>query len=250
MWFFYDVTHRLHRYCNPISADKIEQLGCILDLQQGMRVLDIACGFGQLLITYANDFGIHGVGVDASPLAVKRALKRKREQAPNAEMQFVHERGENYRLADDEQQYDVVMCIGASWIWNGYEGTVKAMRGFCKPSGLLVVGEPHWKTEPSAEYLATQDFDRTTFFTLHENVTMARDMGLRLVYLIVSNEDDWDQYETLQVAGVDRFARENPDHPDLPAIRERVDTGYESYLKWGRDTFGFATLVFRVPESE
>jgi len=251
IWLFYEVTHRLHTYCNPISGDKVADLARVLDLKPGMRVLDIASGLGQMLIELANGYGVEGVGVDASPYCVKRALHRKQDQAPDADIQFIHERGENFHLpevGDGDPRFDVVMLVGASWIWKGYEGTLKALMEFVKPGGLIVIGEPHWKTEPSDEYMATQGFDRDAFFTMHENVTIAQDMGLGFVYMVVSSESDWDRYEMLQVAGVDRFAREEPDHADLAEIREKVDVGYDSYLRWGRDVFGFATFVFRMPD--
>ncbi len=252
MWFYYDVTHQLHTYCNPIAAQKVDELIRILDLQPNDRILDIACGFGQLLITLASKHEIQGIGVDASPYAIKAAHHRKQAHVPHADITFIHERGENYHLpsANDTDQntdprFDVVMCIGASWIWHGYEGTINALKNFCKPDGLIVIGQPHWITEPSTAYLESQDFTRDEFHTLHENTTIAKANGLDLIYLTVSTQQDWDQYESLQVAALDRFARAEPNHPDLNEISQKVKQGYEDYLHWGRNTFGFATYILR-----
>ncbi len=248
MWFYYDVTHRLHTYCNPISVDKMNELIRILDLKPQDRVLDIACGLGQLLLTIADSCDISGVGVDASPYYVKRALHRKQECAPHADIQFIHELGEHYKLPDDgdsDPRFDVVMLVGASWIWNGYKGTLDAIMAFCKPGGLIVIGEPYWKAKPPEEYLKFQELGRDALFTLHENVNIAKEKGLDPVYFVDSSNTDWDRYEMLQVASVDQFAQEEPNHPDLAETREKVNANYDSYLKWGREGLGFATHVFR-----
>jgi hypothetical protein len=56
--------------------------------------------------------------------------------------------------------------------------------------------------------------------------------------------------EMPQVAAVDRFARENPDDPDLDEIRDGVIRGKDVDLRWGRREMGYATLVLRTPGGE
>jgi len=43
-WKFFDITHREHIICNPISVEKLEQLIALLRLKPGARVLEIATG--------------------------------------------------------------------------------------------------------------------------------------------------------------------------------------------------------------
>ncbi len=74
--------------------------------------------------------------------------------------------------------------------------------------------------------------------------------GLVPIYTTVSNQDDWDRYETLQWYAVAVFARENKNDPDLPAILARVNTGRTNYLRWGRDTLGWALYLFQKREDE
>jgi len=44
MWKFFDITHREHILCNPMSLEKLEELITLLTLKPGARVLDIATG--------------------------------------------------------------------------------------------------------------------------------------------------------------------------------------------------------------
>ena len=57
--------------------------------------------------------------------------------------------------------------------------------------------------------------------------------------------DDWQLEDALEIA--QRMLREHPDDPDLPEITRRVHASRETYLKWGRDTLGWAVYLFRMP---
>jgi len=245
-WLYYDVTHALHTYCNPITARKTAEIGRVLGLKPQNRVLDIACGHGEMLVSWAAEHGISGVGVDASPYAIERAKRRAAGRDQDDDIVFLLARGEEYRTPRAER-FDVTACIGASWIWGGYRGTLQALMGFTRPGGLLVVGQPHWITDPPEEYLKSEELDRQAIHTLWENVSIAQDLSLRLIYLTESSRDEWDRYEMLQAAGVDRFEQEHAGHPDLEEIRAQSDRSRDAYLRWGRDCLGFAVYVFRTP---
>jgi SAM-dependent methyltransferase len=244
MWLYYDATHRDHLFCNAINEEKMKQLARVLELDSSTRVLDIACGHAECLVSWAEQFGISGVGVDLSPYAIQHAEKRRSSRVPDADLQILHQGGEDYR-ADDP--FDVAMCVGASWIWNGFEGTLKALISFAKLGGLIVSGEPYWMREPPDEYLKAEGMTRDQFFTLDGCRKVALGLGLGVVWMIGSSLDDWDRYEMDQAASFDRFARERPDHPDLEAIRALRKKADENYLRWGREHLGFATWVFRTP---
>jgi len=61
----------------------------------------------------------------------------------------------------------------------------------------------------------------------------------------VSSKDDWDRYEGLQWYSVSEYARAHPEDPDLPEIVERVHKERSLFLRWGRETLGWAIYVFR-----
>jgi len=68
---------------------------------------------------------------------------------------------------------------------------------------------------------------------------------LDLVHTIVSSQDDWDRYEGLQWFATAEHARTHPDDPDLAEVVERVEKAKAAYLRWGRDTLGWAIYMFR-----
>ena len=246
-WFYYDAVHALHRYCNPISEPAVRELESVHDLEPGDRELDIACGHATLLLEIAERIGPVGTGVDASPFALGRAEAAKASRGEELDVTLVHGRGETYV---NDQPFDVAMCIGASWIWNGYAGTLRALRSFVRPGGLLVAGEPYWIQEPPDSYLEAESLRRDEFPSLAGYHAFAVKEGLSLVWMRASSQQEWDRYEMLQTASFDHFLRAHPDHPDIEAIRQRLMPSKAAYIDWGRDGLGFAIWVWRVPEDE
>jgi 2-polyprenyl-3-methyl-5-hydroxy-6-metoxy-1,4-benzoquinol methylase len=49
-WKYYDVTHRHHDLMNPLSGEALEAALDRAALPPGARVLDVACGKGNLLV--------------------------------------------------------------------------------------------------------------------------------------------------------------------------------------------------------
>jgi len=244
IWKFYDVTHRYHEVWNPTSRAKLDELIGLLRLNPGSAVLDIACGKGELLTRLAERYEISGIGVDISPYCVTDAEQKLRERVPGAQIQILNMDGADY---SPDQLFGLAMCIGASWVYKGHRGTLSALKTMTKPDALILVGEPFWLKDPDDAYLVAENLTRDMFGTHYENVLVGEDEGLFPLYTMVSSQDDWDRYETLQWYAAEKYARDNPDDPDVSEILTRVAHGRTNYLHWGRDTLGWAMYLFRKP---
>ena len=243
IWKFYDVTHRYHEVCNPTSRAKLDELVALLDLNRGSAALDIACGKGELLTRLAERYEISGIGVDISPYCVADAERKLRERVPGAQIQILNMDGADYK---PDQLFDLAVCIGASWVYKGHRGTLRTLKTMTKPDALILVGEPFWLKEPDDAYLGAENLTRDMFGTHHENVLIGEDEGLFPLYTMVSNQDDWDRYETLQWYAANKYAGDNPDDRDVSEILTRVARSRTNYLRWGRDTLGWAMYLFRT----
>lgn len=245
IWKYYGVTHVDHLICNPTSEAKLDELVGLLPLQPGARVLDIACGKAELLIRIARHHDASGVGVDISPYETEVARRRVVEHQLQDRIEIVHMGGADYDAAPGS--FDLTMCIGASWVWDGYLGTIEAFKNIVKPGGLIAIGEPYKMREPSAEYMAAEPEFVPNLVTHAENVEVAVNAGLRPLYAIASSQDDWDRYEGLLWRAAEGYAIENPDDPDVPYLLERTRKSRNVYLRHGRDTLNWAIYLFRAP---
>ncbi len=243
-WKYYDICLKRHLLCNPISEEKFERLCRLLRLERGARVLDIACGKGEFLIRLAELYDISGVGVDISPYCIRDCLEKHKNRLPNSNIKFIEMDGAKYK-PEPSEAFDLAMCIGASWVYGGYRGTVQALKKVTKPNGLVIIGETFWLKEPSEEYLRADGFRRDEYGPHYDNVRVGEEEGLSCIYTLVSNHDDWDHYETLHWWSIDEYVRAHPEDPDVPELLERNRREKETYLHWRRETLGWAIYVFR-----
>ena len=243
-WKFHDITHREHVVCNPTNEEALARLVELLRLPPDARVVDIACGKGEFLIRLAEAYGVRGTGVDISPYFILAAEARLKMRAPAANVTFTQMDGADFR-PDKPHSLNLASCIGASWIFGGHAGTLDALVSMVTPGGWVIVGEPYWLQEPSEDYLEASGETREGFGTHASNVEAGERRGLDLVHTLVSSQEDWDIYEGLQWYATAEHARTHPDDPDLPEIVRRVAKNKAVYLRWGRDTVGWAIYVFR-----
>ncbi|MHA2600548.1 MAG: SAM-dependent methyltransferase [Candidatus Thorarchaeota archaeon SMTZ1-83] len=227
-----------------MSQEKLERFCSLLRLPQGARVLDIACGKGEYLVRLAEIYSASGVGVDISPFCIIDCKEKHRERVPEADLVFLEMDGAKYE-PDVPEAFDLSMCLGASWVFKDHRGTLKALKGMTKPGGFVVVGEPFWLKEPDNEYLEATQMTEDDYRSHEENVLLGEEEGLTSLYTIVSSQDDWDHYETLQWWAVNDYIQSHPDDPDNQELLERSMKTREIYLRWGRDTLNWAIYVFR-----
>ena len=95
IWKYYNITHRHHVVCNPLLPEKVERI-CWL-LRPGGRVLDMACGKGELMIRLEELYGISGVEVDLSPYFIEDCLEKQRKRAPGSDLKFLLMDGAEYK---------------------------------------------------------------------------------------------------------------------------------------------------------
>ncbi len=250
-WKFYDITHRDHVLCNPTSIEKVDEIVGLLDPGASPRILDVASGKGEFLVRVAERFGgpdgsgVSGVGIDISPFCVADLREKVAGRIPAARIEILEMDGADYRPSTGA--FDLAVCMGGDWVFGGLRPTLRWLAEAARPGGRIVFGEPFWKKEPAAEYLASSGLTRDTFGSHADNVDAGVAEGLVPWLAYVSSDDEWDRYETLQWRATARYAESHRDDPDLPELLARVEKERHEYLTWGRDTLGWALYVFARP---
>jgi SAM-dependent methyltransferase len=240
MPWWYAVVECDHGIQNPTSAEKISLLGERLRLTPQSHVLDVACGKAGPASLLASEFGCRITGVERAPEFAAAARERVADAGLADRIEIVERDASQLRF--DEERYDVAMCLGASFVWSGLEGTLAALTPAVRPRGHVVVGEPYWRTWP----LPT-GIDDDGFVTLAETAARFSAADLALTTLIAASDDDWDRYESLHWRAVDEWLDEHIDDTDAPEFRERDARYRDRYLRWQRELLGWAIFAARKP---
>lgn len=258
----HEIAESGHRILNPFTPEKLMLVGELCRLQAGQRLLDLASGKGEMLCRWADRFGVQGLGVDLSEVFVAAARARAAElgvadrvrfscgdarravSAPAAGPDAGLDAGPD-GAGPERASYDLVSCLGATWIGDGLAGTIGLMRPMLRPGGLLLVGEPYWHEDPPPAAFAALGLDPGQCTDLAGTLDRIAATGQELVEMVLSDPDSWDRYVASQWWTVAEWLDRNPGHPDSAAMREYLDGTRRAHLGYGRRYLGWGVFVLR-----
>lgn len=241
---FHEIAEGNHRILNPFTHEKLMLLGEICRLQPDMRQLDLACGKAEMLCQWSNRWKIQGIGVDISKVFLSAAQERARELDVESQISLVEADVGKY-LAQ-AASFDIVSCIGATWIGNGIEGTIKLMLPALKEGGLMLVGEPYWMDTPPDEAYLSSGIPAEEFASLIGTQDRIRNAGMKVVEMVLADQDSWDRYVAGQWWTIYEWLRANPDDPDFEEVKNINEISRRDYLEYGRRYLGWGVFVLRV----
>ncbi len=240
----HEISEANHHILNPFTHEKLMLLGEVCRLTPEMRQLDLCCGKGEMLCQWAQRWGISGVGVDISKVFLAAARERAAELGVSDRVSLIE--GDAGQYIAEAQGFDVVSCIGATWIGNGLVGTLKLMLPALKPGGLLLVGEPYWIEPPPEEAYAGIGVGKEDYTSLLGNLERFDSVGLDLVEMVLANPDSWDRYEAAQWWTQHEWLRAHADDPRAADVRAMFDRSHREYLLYERRYFGWGVFALKA----
>jgi len=111
-----------------------------VDLRAGQRVLDVACGTGNVALSAARRF-CDAVGVDFVPALIERA----RERAAAERLPATFEVGDAENLPFEDASFDAVLSIFGSMFAPDQEKAAAELVRVCRPGGTI--GLANWTPE-------------------------------------------------------------------------------------------------------
>ncbi len=239
-WTIREGSHRIH---NPLTQEKLAVLGSALRLPPGTRVLDLACGSGEMLCTWARDHGFTGTGVDISSAFIGSARERARELGVADKVSFTHANASGYVA---REPVEVAACLGATWIGGGAAGTVDLLRRSLAPGGMMLIGEPYWRKEPPDEETVLG-----AWATAKDQFTVGLDgllgsfgeMGLDVVEMVIADEDSWDRYDAAKWLNIRRWLDANPGDELYAEMRAELTAAPLRHARYQREYLGWGVFA-------
>jgi SAM-dependent methyltransferase len=233
----HEIAERDHVIQDPTSPDKIRRVGEYLRLDASSHVLDLGCGMAGPAIILAREFGCRIDGVEVRPAFADEARRRVTDAGLDDRITIVTA---DARTLEPCDRVDVVLCLGAAFIWGDIGAAAAACRTRVRDGGHVVIGEPFWRRRPLPAGVEAQEW-----VDLRGTIERFEGAGLRLVGFVASSEEEWDHYESLHWRAIGEWLDEHPDDPMSAEVRVLGEQFREEYLR-RRGLLGWAMFVGRT----
>jgi ubiquinone/menaquinone biosynthesis C-methylase UbiE len=117
-----------------------EEFVARLDIKPGMKVLDVACGTGNLAIPAAKA-GAEVTGVDIAPNLIESAIARASAEGIDAKFEV----GDAEDLPYDDGSFDAVITMFGAMFAPRPDVTASELKRVCKPGGFIAMA--NWTAE-------------------------------------------------------------------------------------------------------
>jgi SAM-dependent methyltransferase len=214
---------------NPCRDTTIRQLGKVLGLKPGLRVLDLGCGKAGVTLPMVHVYKVRLVGVDLMPEFIREAWARAEHTGLYEGCEFILDDAREF-VARTRSQWDVIIINGAlPYLWPTMEEGMNALQPILKPGGKLVIGLPYaWPGGEQDPEEPQMSLDETTaFFGKWGSVEIMDD-----------GRDGWEAYIAPQKQSMARLKDAYPDLPGMMALQGLTDR-----LDWEKANWGFALWI-------
>ncbi|MYT71419.1 MULTISPECIES: class I SAM-dependent methyltransferase [unclassified Streptomyces] len=228
----------------PRAADLVERLA----LAGPSTVLDIGCGWGELMLRVleaAPKATGRGIDLNADDLARGRTNAATRGLADRVE--FLEQSATDAQLAPA----DLVLCLSASHALSGAEPphhtteALHALRRLVTPGGRVLLAEGYWQRPPTRTELDAMwpDAGADEYDDLAGLVDRAVEAGFRPAWVETANRDEWEAFESGYQSDKEVWLATHPDHPLAEETRDKLDSHRANWLRGYRDVLGIAYLT-------
>lgn len=222
---------------SPMTDATAELLVAELTAQHPLSIIDVGCGWGELLLRLAACCpGAVAVGIDNDEVLLKRARANATNRSLRDRVTF------RVDLTDAEAS-DIVICIGAEQVFGSLRDALSELHALVRPGGRLLFGTLCWDQPPSAERAA----EFVGVPELPEIVAITNDAGWRPLALRSASLDDWDRFEFGFMGDWEQVVMA-AETEDQAAEARRAADGYRNSYFQRRGVLGFMYVTLGRPK--
>jgi SAM-dependent methyltransferase len=237
-------------FMTPLSEERADQLVGFLTGDLHGTVLDIGCGWAELLLrAVAAAPDARGIGVDTNEASIEHGRQLAAQRGLTDRVTLTCGDGKDQA----PERADAVVCIGASQVWGppvednqplDYSSALAAIRATAPRGARVVYGEGIWSSPPTAEAVAPLAGRLDELVSLAELVDLAVAQSFMPVAVHEASLDEWDQFESgFSACYAKWLAEHGPDHPDAAEVHGRAARQRAGYFGGYRAVMGMAYLA-------
>ena len=215
-------------------ADKIIEAGAVLGLDEKSNVLDLCCGYGEMLKIWSEHFGIKGIGVDLCVEYIDTGNRRLKDKQLHKNITLVKADVQDYTT---DEKFDAACLCGIGDLFGGIDGHISMLEKFIKPKGKLVIGECFLNEFPAPRELT--DFEGK-LYTLDELYKIFSAKGWYISYISTGTDTDWERYISWDAQRTLEKIRKYPDNQNS---KDWLDKWYHMYFNYRRKYEGWGFFI-------
>lgn len=220
------------RWNTPLSESHAEELFDHLDLTGATSIVDLGCGWGELLLRASARTTARATGVDTDPAGLDRGRRAALDRG--LDVTFVEQRAEDWRGTADR-----ALCVGASHTLGGTRAMLARLAEVV-PRGRVLVGDACWPTTPTE---AAHAIFGDEVLPLADLAAACGETGWQVLHLSTADQHEWDDFESRHRAGPREWLLANPTDPRAAETKAHHDAREREYLTAYRGVLGLAYLV-------
>lgn len=222
------------RWNAPLSGDHANELLEYLKLSAGTSIVDLGCGWGELLLRAALQTGAEAIitGIDTDGIALARGRLAAEERGLN--VSFIEQPAVDWRGTGCR-----ALCIGSSHTLGGSKEMFDRLAELV-PRGRVLVGDMCWENSPTKTAQAVLGEGIPMLADLFD---MCRESGWEVLHMSMADQREWDDFESGHRAGYREWLLDNPESPRAQEIRNQQDAKEREYLTSYRGVLDFVYLV-------
>jgi SAM-dependent methyltransferase len=232
---------------SPLSGERAARLAAELAATRPGTVLDLGCGWGELLLRIAAATpGSHGTGVDNHAPDLKRGRANAAERGLAGRVRFVEGPAAEHITG---KTADLVLNTGA---WHALGGTIpealNTLRTLVNPGGRLLFAAEYWERPPTDAELGRMwpGISRDDYTDLAGLTDLAVTAGFRPLRIESVTRGEWEDFESGIAADREEWLLTHPGHPRAEEVRAQLDRTRALWLRGHRGILGFAYLTLGV----
>ena len=211
--------------------DGIVEIGFSSGMNHSSSVLDLCCGYGEMLKIWHEAFGIRGIGVDICGEFIQQGKKRL-DACGTADVTLIE--SDIFKWHSNEK-YDYVCLSGEEF--GGLQSTIALLERFAKPNGKLIIGTRFSKVENPPQELI--DFEGE-LLSLNQINTVIQSNGYFITAMASDTHHEWERYIMWSAR---RHLAELRKNLKNQSQMEWCQKWYDMYFRLRRSLEGYATFV-------